>query len=166
LFGGKQLGFPDYELTTAIKQTKRQKFLFEMKAVLPRQALMALIEPHIPKSRNASNAEAARTIKAVRPAPNLIESDQSVLGRLGHTGCTPRRFCSRSYRWISRWNARASSSLRHQRISSRLSSPISLPNSLLKAFQRDFSWIHRHRSQLMFPSSYSIAGSSMNQQPP
>jgi IS5 family transposase len=28
--GGKQLGFSDYELTTAKKQTKREKFLFEM----------------------------------------------------------------------------------------------------------------------------------------
>ena len=28
--GGKQLGFSDYELTTAKKQTKREKFLAEM----------------------------------------------------------------------------------------------------------------------------------------
>lgn len=28
--GGKQLGFSDYELTTAKKQTKREKFLSEM----------------------------------------------------------------------------------------------------------------------------------------
>jgi len=33
--GGKQLGFSDYELTTAPKQTKREKFLAEMDAVVP-----------------------------------------------------------------------------------------------------------------------------------
>ena len=43
---GKQLGFSDYELTTAKKQTKREKFLAEMEAVVPWQALIDLIEPH------------------------------------------------------------------------------------------------------------------------
>ena len=35
--GGKQLGFSDYELTTAKKQTKREKFLSEIEAVVPWQ---------------------------------------------------------------------------------------------------------------------------------
>ena len=35
LMGGKQLGFSDYELTTAKKQTKREKFLSEMEAEVP-----------------------------------------------------------------------------------------------------------------------------------
>jgi transposase, IS5 family len=48
--GGKQLGFSDYEQTTAKKQTKREKFLAEMEAVVPWQALITLIEPHYPKS--------------------------------------------------------------------------------------------------------------------
>jgi transposase, IS5 family len=48
--GGKQLGFSDYELTTAKKQTKREKFLSEMEVVVPWQALIALIEPHYPKA--------------------------------------------------------------------------------------------------------------------
>ena len=48
--GGTQLGFSDYELTTAKKQTKREKFLSEMEAVVPWQALIALIEPHYPKA--------------------------------------------------------------------------------------------------------------------
>jgi IS5 family transposase len=39
--GGKQLGFTDYELTTAKKRTKREKFLAEMEAVVPWQALAA-----------------------------------------------------------------------------------------------------------------------------
>jgi transposase, IS5 family len=47
--GGKQLGFSDYELTTAKKQTKREKFLSEMEGVVPWQALIALIEPYYPK---------------------------------------------------------------------------------------------------------------------
>jgi len=48
--GGKQLGFSDYEQTTAKKQTKREKFLAEMEAVVPWQALIELIEPHYPKT--------------------------------------------------------------------------------------------------------------------
>jgi len=48
--GGKQLGLSDYELTTAKKQTKREKFLSEMDVVVPWQALIALIEPHYPKA--------------------------------------------------------------------------------------------------------------------
>jgi IS5 family transposase len=48
--GGEQLGFSDYELTTAKKQTKREKFLSEMEVVVPWQALIALIEPHYPKA--------------------------------------------------------------------------------------------------------------------
>jgi IS5 family transposase len=50
--GGKQLGFSDYELTNAKKQTKWEKFLSEMEAVLPWQALINLIEPHYPKACN------------------------------------------------------------------------------------------------------------------
>jgi IS5 family transposase len=48
--GGKQLGFSDYEQTTAKKRTKREKFLAEMDAVVPWQALLDLIEPHYPKT--------------------------------------------------------------------------------------------------------------------
>jgi IS5 family transposase len=40
---GKQLGFSDYELTTAKKQTKREKFLSEMEVVVPWQALIDLM---------------------------------------------------------------------------------------------------------------------------
>jgi transposase, IS5 family len=47
--GGKQLVFSDYEITTAKKQTKREKFLSEMEVVVPWQALIELIEPHYPK---------------------------------------------------------------------------------------------------------------------
>ena len=48
--GGKQLGLSDYELTTAKKQTKREKFLAEMEAVVPWAVLIDLIEPHYPKA--------------------------------------------------------------------------------------------------------------------
>ena len=48
--GGKQLGFSDYALTTAKKQTNREKFLSEMEVVVPWQALIDLIEPHYPKA--------------------------------------------------------------------------------------------------------------------
>lgn len=47
---GKQLGFSDYEHTTAKRQTKREKFLSKIEAVVLWQALIALIEPHYPKT--------------------------------------------------------------------------------------------------------------------
>jgi IS5 family transposase len=48
--GGKQLGFGDYEQSTAKKQTKREKFLSEMDQVVPWQLLIDLIEPFYPKT--------------------------------------------------------------------------------------------------------------------
>jgi IS5 family transposase len=47
---GKQLGFPDNEITSAKKLTKREKFLSEMEVVVTWQVLMDLIEPHYPKT--------------------------------------------------------------------------------------------------------------------
>jgi len=48
--GGKQLGFSDYEITTAKKQTKLEMFLAEMKVVVPWRARIELIKPHYPKT--------------------------------------------------------------------------------------------------------------------
>jgi IS5 family transposase len=48
--GGKQLGFGDYEQTTARKRTKRERFLAQMEAVVPWKALIDLIKPHYPKA--------------------------------------------------------------------------------------------------------------------
>ena len=48
--GGKQLGFSDYEQTTAKKRTKKEKFLAEMDQVVPWQPLLDLIEPYYPKT--------------------------------------------------------------------------------------------------------------------
>jgi len=48
--GGKQLGFSDYEQSTAKKRTKKEKVLAEMDQVVPWQALIDLIEPHYPKT--------------------------------------------------------------------------------------------------------------------
>jgi IS5 family transposase len=48
--GGKQLGFGDYEQTTARKRTKRERFLGQMQAVVPWKALIDLIEPYYPKA--------------------------------------------------------------------------------------------------------------------
>jgi IS5 family transposase len=47
---GKQLGFGDYEQTTARKRTKRERFLCQMQAVVPWMALIDLIEPYYPKT--------------------------------------------------------------------------------------------------------------------
>jgi len=46
----KQLGFGDYEQTTARKRTKREKFLADMELVVPWPALIDLSEPHYPKT--------------------------------------------------------------------------------------------------------------------
>ena len=48
--GGKQLGFGDYEQTTARRRTKRERFLGQMQAVVPWKALIDLIEPYYPKT--------------------------------------------------------------------------------------------------------------------
>ncbi len=48
MVGGKQLGFGDYEQSTAKKQAKREKFHFEMDQVVPWQLLIDLIEPFYP----------------------------------------------------------------------------------------------------------------------
>ena len=48
--GGKQLGFGDYEQSTAKKRTKKERFLAQMEAVVPWKALIALIEPCYPKT--------------------------------------------------------------------------------------------------------------------
>jgi len=50
VMGSKQLGFGDYEQTTAKKRTKRERFLGEMEKVVPWKALLELIEPHYPKT--------------------------------------------------------------------------------------------------------------------
>ena len=46
LMGVKQLGFSDYEITTAKNQTKREKSLSEMEAVVPWYELIELVEPY------------------------------------------------------------------------------------------------------------------------
>jgi IS5 family transposase len=51
--GGKQLGFGNYEQSSAKKQTKREKFLAKMDKVVPWQTMIDLIQPFYPKT--ASN---------------------------------------------------------------------------------------------------------------
>lgn len=48
-----QLGFSNHEQTHAKKRTRRQRFLDEMEATVPREAFLALIEPvyHKPSSK-------------------------------------------------------------------------------------------------------------------
>jgi IS5 family transposase len=47
--GVNQFGFGDYEQSTAKKRTRRERFLGEMEAVVPWNALIDLIELHYPK---------------------------------------------------------------------------------------------------------------------
>jgi IS5 family transposase len=46
----KQLGLSDYDQSTAKKCSKRERFLSEMEADVPWNALLDLIEPHYPKT--------------------------------------------------------------------------------------------------------------------
>ena len=48
--GGKQLGFSDYEQSTAKKCTKKEKFLAEMDQAVPWKPLLDLIKPIYPKA--------------------------------------------------------------------------------------------------------------------
>lgn len=48
--GGKQLGFGDYEQSTARKRTKRERLLVQMGAVVPWKGLIDLIKPCYPKT--------------------------------------------------------------------------------------------------------------------
>jgi IS5 family transposase len=48
--GSKQLGFGDYEQSTAKRRTRRERFLAEMESVVPWVALIELIEPHYPRT--------------------------------------------------------------------------------------------------------------------
>lgn len=48
--GGKQLGFDNYEQSTAKKRTKRAKFLAEIETVVPWKALIDLIKSHYLKT--------------------------------------------------------------------------------------------------------------------
>ena len=50
--GGKELGFSDYQLTTAKKQTIGEMFLSEVEFAVPWPDLITLIEPYYPKARN------------------------------------------------------------------------------------------------------------------
>jgi len=48
----KQLGFAASEFAKKPKQTRREKFLLEMDAVVPWSRLLSVIEPHYPKAGN------------------------------------------------------------------------------------------------------------------
>lgn len=50
--GGQQLGLSNYELTTAKKQNKRDKFLVELEVMEPSQSVINLIKPQYPKGSN------------------------------------------------------------------------------------------------------------------
>jgi hypothetical protein len=76
--GGKQLGFSDYELTSAKKQTKREKFLSEMEVVVPWQSLIDLIEPHYPKV-NKKGGRPPYPLGTIAPQHRL---GVGILGRL------------------------------------------------------------------------------------
>ena len=64
--GGKQLGLGDYEQSTAKKRTKRERFLSELEAVVPRKALIDLIEPYYLKTSSKSGRPAYPLVTMLR----------------------------------------------------------------------------------------------------
>jgi IS5 family transposase len=54
----KQPAFPGLRHAMKKKQTRREKFLAEMEAVVPWTRLLALIEPHYPEGRAEGRAPA------------------------------------------------------------------------------------------------------------
>ncbi len=48
--GSNQLGFCDYEQSTAKKRSRRERFLAEMQSVVPWKALIELIKLHCPRT--------------------------------------------------------------------------------------------------------------------
>jgi hypothetical protein len=73
----QQLGFSDYELTTANKQTKREKFLTEMEAVVPWQAglIQCASQAVLPRLRawvEVSGIAPSQCSKAFLPQPISI----------------------------------------------------------------------------------------------
>ena len=82
--GGKQLGFGDYEQTTAKKRTRRERFLAEMEAVVPWKALIDLIEPHYQKSSSRAVALLIRW----EPCCGFICCSSGTTSVIRHGGCT------------------------------------------------------------------------------
>jgi hypothetical protein len=92
--GGKQLGFSDYELTTAKKQPKRAKVLSEMEAVVPWQALIALIEPHDPKaSKKGGRPPYPLATIADPPVAAVVFAERSGHGRSPDRGAHHAPLC-------------------------------------------------------------------------
>jgi IS5 family transposase len=67
--GGKQLGFGDYEQSTARKRTKRERFLAQMEAVVPWKAL---IDIH-------SVETTAANVHDLTPAAELLHGQETVV---------------------------------------------------------------------------------------
>jgi hypothetical protein len=78
----KQLGFGDYEQTTAKKRTRRERFLAEMEAVVPWKLLIDLIKPHYPKT---SSKEGTGRIRGHHHRLALLHTR-----RQGHVLCDRR----------------------------------------------------------------------------
>ena len=73
--GGKQCGFSDYALTTAKKQTKREKLFSEMDVVVPWQVLIDLIEvPTMPPGHDRSRVRRRRKNKDGKRDPEMHQT--------------------------------------------------------------------------------------------
>jgi|GEM_PF-1668994 len=63
-----QISFSDSEYTGKRKQTRREKFLAEMEQVVPREALLTVIEPKYPKAGNGRRPYALETMLRIHLA--------------------------------------------------------------------------------------------------
>ncbi len=74
---GKQMGFSDYEQSTANKQTKRGKSLHKMDVVVPWQARIDLIEPPLPQSQQEErSASVSIDHNAENPLTSAVDITQ------------------------------------------------------------------------------------------
>ncbi len=75
----KQLGFGYYEQATAMKRTRRERFLSEMEKVVPWKALIDLIEPPLSQDQlqGWSPALSARDHAADPPAAAVVRPQRS-----------------------------------------------------------------------------------------
>jgi hypothetical protein len=89
--GGKQLGFGDYEQSRAKKRTKRARFLSEMDALVPWQALIDLIEPSYPKTNSKGGCQAFPLATMLPPLPGKWASFGLLLPQGQWRGLTPQQ---------------------------------------------------------------------------
>ncbi len=92
----KQATFEGLALAAKKKQTRRETFLAQMDAVVPRAALAAVIEPHYPKAGRRGGQP-----KPLRDAAHLLQAAvvRAVRSGQGRRPCARSSPCAASRAW-------------------------------------------------------------------